>query len=62
MHYLVKILDFKKKKSSNIHNGNSFQQIQKSVQYIYLKKPYESNGALFIVLTLLELEILYFKE
>ena len=32
------------------------------MQYIYSKKPLESIGTPFIVLTLLELEILYFKD
>ena len=60
MQYLVKMLDFIF--FTNYHNGNSFKQIQKHMKYFYLRKSLESNGASFIVLILLELEILYFKE
>ena len=34
----------------------------KNMQYFYAKKPFEYNGDLFIVLTWLELDILYFKD
>ena len=61
MQYLVKMLDFKKKYFQIFIMATVFNKLKK-MQYFYSKKPLESNGASFIVLTWLELEILYFKD
>jgi len=53
---------FQEKTFWDIHNGNSFQRIHKTMHNFYLKKPPESNGASFIVPTWLEPEILHFQD
>ena len=62
MQYLVKMLDFKKKYFQIFIMATVFNIFQKNMQYFYFKKPIKSNGASFIALTWLELEILYFKD
>ena len=62
MQYLVKMLDFKKKYFQIFIMGTVFNKFKKYIQYFYSKKPLKSNGALFILLTWLELEIFYFKD
>ena len=44
MQYLVKMLDFD-------HNGNIYQQIQKNIQNFNAKKPLESKGTPFLVIS-----------
>ena len=51
MQYLVKMLDFKKKYFQIFIMATYFNIFQKNMQYFYSKKPLESNGASFIVLT-----------
>ena len=62
MQYLVKMLDFKKRYFQIFIMATVFNKFKKKMQYFYSKKPIESNGASFIVLTWLELEILNFKD
>ena len=44
------MLDFKKKKL-NAHKGNFYEQILKNIQYLYAEKPFETNGAIFRVIS-----------
>ena len=56
------MLDFKKKYLQIFIMATVFNKFKKNMQYFYIKKPLKSNGTSFIVLTWLELEILYFKD